>query len=75
MRTERITGAVDGPRILLQPGSDPQAEYVGTVEGDTMELENRLVPWEGQAATFEDFGEAAEEMAHASRKGGFQDQA
>jgi hypothetical protein len=38
-----------------------------------MELRNGLASWEGEAATFGDFGEAAEEMAEASEEGNYAD--
>src|SRR5215207_10983345 len=72
LSTERITGSVDGPRIFIQLESNPQAEYVGTVEDDTMELRNGLVEWTGEAATYQDFGEAAEEMERAAEVGNYQ---
>lgn len=73
LETQRITGSVDGPRVLLQLEGNPQAEYVGTVEEGSMELQNGLASWEGEIATFEDFGEAAEEMTKASMEGDFTD--
>ena len=71
--TERITGSVDGPRVLVRLESNSQHEYVGTVEGDAMELRSGLVSFRGEAATFEDFGNATEEMAKASREWNFAD--
>jgi hypothetical protein len=73
IQTERITGSVDGPRIFIQLESNSQAEYVGTVEEGKMELRQGLTEWTGGAATFQDFGEAAEDMAKASEKGNYAD--
>lgn len=73
LETQRVTGSVDGTRVLFQLEANPQAEYVGTVEGGTMELRSGLVSWEGEAATFGDFGEAAEEVAEASEEGNYAD--
>jgi hypothetical protein len=72
LETERITGSVEGPRIVIQLESNPQAEYVGTVEDHTMELRNGLVQWTGEAATYEDLGEAAEEMERAAEEGNYE---
>jgi hypothetical protein len=72
LSTERITGSVDGPRIFIQLETNPQAEYIGTVEGDKMELRNGLVEWTGEAATYQAFGEAAEEMERAAEEGSYQ---
>jgi hypothetical protein len=71
--TQRIEGSVDGTRILVWPEGNPQAEYVGTVEDGAMQLQNGLASWDGEAATFGDFGEAAEEVAEASEEGDFAD--
>ncbi len=71
--TQRIEGSVDGTRILVWPEGNPQAEYVGTVEDGAMQLQNGLASWEGEAATFGDFGEAAEEVAEESEEGDFAD--
>lgn len=71
--TSKITGSVDGPSIVVQIEGDPQVEYVGTVEGDTMELRRGLVEWTGEAATYEDFGNAMAEMEEAAREGNFVD--
>lgn len=71
--TTRITGSVDGSRIFIQLENNPQAEYVGSVEGDTMELRRGLAEWTGEAATYGDFGEAAAEMEEAAKEGNFVD--
>jgi hypothetical protein len=63
LQTERVTGSVDGDSVVFRLESNPDAEYVGTVEGDTMTLRNGLASWEGESATLEDFGAAAEELA------------
>lgn len=73
LETQRMEGSVDGANIQIRLEANSQAEYVGTVEGGAMELRNGLASWEGEAATFGDFGEAAEEMAKASEEGNFAD--
>ena len=73
LQTERVTGSVDGTRVFFQLEGNPQAEYVGTVDGDAMELRSELTSWEGEAATVGEFGEAAGEMAEASEEGNFAD--
>ncbi len=68
LETWRITGSMDDSRILVQLDQNPEAAYTGTVEGDTIELVRGLSTWEGEAATLEDFGEAAEELARESQE-------
>lgn len=76
LSTSPIRGIVDGERILIQEELPSQTgdlqevfylDHQGTLENDTMELTRNtqgvLFSWEGEAATLEDFGAAAEELA------------
>lgn len=70
-----ITGTVSDADVMLRqeqvaPGAVGDVitiDYSGTLEGDTMRLTTNvqgiLTAWEGEEATLEDFGAAAEELA------------
>lgn len=74
-RTANIQGTVDGSNVFIEeenPGLQGAPgivyiDYHGTLEGDTMRLTREaqgvILSYEGEAATFEDFGAAAEELA------------
>lgn len=79
LRTAPITGTVDGTNIAIEEelpaqGGAPDefiyVEYQGTLEGDTMSLtratQGVIIKYEGDEATLEDFGAAAEELAMES---------
>lgn len=72
-----ITGTVNDTDVMIEqqvsePGNvvGPMATYSGTVEGDDMRLTTNvqgiLTAWEGEEATLEDFGAAAEDLATES---------
>ncbi len=67
LETQRIMGSVDGDRVFIQLEQNPQSEYVGSVDGGTMELGSGTVSWEGESATLEDFGTAAEDLAEEAQ--------
>lgn len=73
LETQRIMGSVDGDRVFIQLEQNPQSEYVGSVDGGTMELGSGTVSWEGETATLEDFGAAAEDLAEEAQGQPIQD--
>jgi hypothetical protein len=71
-----ITGTVNDTDVMIEqqwsePGNvvGPMATYSGTIEDNEMRLTTNvqgiLTVWEGDKATLEDFGAAAEELATA----------
>jgi len=76
LSTSNIRGTVDGTDVFIEEevpaqGGAPDefiyVSYTGTLEGDEMDLTREaqgvLISYEGEAATLEDFGAAAEELA------------
>lgn len=66
--TDQIQGSVDGENILIRvPTATSYVNYPGTIEGDEMRLtrtvQGDLLTYEGEEATLEDFGAAAQELA------------
>ena len=69
--TDQVQGSVDGKNILVRlPTATSYVNYPGTIEGDEMRLTRTvrgdLLTYEGEEATLEDFGAAAEELATES---------
>ncbi len=80
LSTSEIRGTVDGTDVFIEEGVPAQGGapdefiyvgYTGTLEGDEMDLTREaqgvLISYEGKAATLEDFGAAAEELANEAR--------
>lgn len=68
LNTDEIDGTVDDENILIrQIAGASYTDYQGTIEGGQMRLTKNvrsdLLTYEGEEATFEDFGTAAQELA------------